>query len=65
MQMMNHQRDCLALFLDTGPGHQLSQGLAGTGQAVWVSGVGLLFEFNLDADFGEPIGSGHCSKGLI
>jgi hypothetical protein len=31
MKMMNHQRHCLALFLDPVPGHQVSQRLPGAG----------------------------------
>ena len=34
MEMVNHQRDRLALFLDAAPGHKLSKGLARSGQAV-------------------------------
>ncbi|MEB2621447.1 hypothetical protein [Pseudomonas sp. YuFO8] len=34
MKMMSHQRDCLTLFLDTAPGHHLSERLALAGQAV-------------------------------
>ncbi len=34
MHMVNHQRDRLALLLDAAPCHQLSKGLASTGQAV-------------------------------
>lgn len=33
-QVVNHQRDRLALFLDAAPGQQLSKGLARAGQAV-------------------------------
>lgn len=34
MQMVNHQRHGLALFLNTVPSHQVGQGLAGAGQRV-------------------------------
>lgn len=34
MQMVNHQCDCLSLFLDPAPCHQLSKGLASAGQAM-------------------------------
>ena len=34
VQVMNHQGDGLALFLDAAPGHQLSKGLPRSGQAV-------------------------------
>lgn len=34
VQVVNHQSDRLALFLDAAPGHQLSQCLAGSGHAM-------------------------------
>jgi hypothetical protein len=34
VQVVNHQRDGFALFLDAAPGHQLGKCLACTGEAV-------------------------------
>ncbi|WP_322740474.1 hypothetical protein [Pseudomonas kielensis] len=34
MQVMNHQRDGFALFLDAAPGNQVSQDLSGARHAV-------------------------------
>lgn len=34
MKMMNHQRHCLALFLDAVPGHEVSQRLPGAGHGM-------------------------------
>jgi len=34
MQVVNHQRDGLAMFLDAAPDHQLSKSLARSGQGV-------------------------------
>jgi hypothetical protein len=46
MQVMSHQRDCLALSLYAAPGHQLSQRFSGSGYArSLISSSSRLFRF--------------------